>query len=274
MFETIKKEWQAKVAIGYFLFISLWWAYNQFVIGASMLKYDTFFDVGEFYGYIAIWGALWGISIAKKWGGTKSLVGKATYMFSFGLLAQEFGQLAYAWYNNIYKTAGPYPSLGDVGYFGSIILYTFGVIYLAQASGIKINVRLFAKKIQSIVLPIGMLLLGYFLFLQGYTFDWSNPLKIFLDFGYPLGQAFYISLAILTYLLSKGVLGGVMKNRVLFILVALFMQFLSDYTFLYQSSKGTWTVGGINDYMYFISYMLMTIAVIQLKTVYEQLRST
>ena len=89
-----------------------------------------------------------------------------------------------------------------------------------------------------------MLAVGYFLFLQGYEFDWSDPLKVFLDFGYPFGQAIYVSIAILTYLLSRGILGGIMKGKILFILFALCMQFLSDYTFLYQSSKGTWSVGG------------------------------
>ena len=107
MFETLKKEWQAKVTLLFFLILTAWWLMNQFVIGNQNIHYDGFFDFGEFYGYMAMWGGVCGLVIAHKWGGTKSLMGKAIYMFSLGLFAQEFGQLAYAWFNDIYKTAGP-----------------------------------------------------------------------------------------------------------------------------------------------------------------------
>ena len=35
------------------------------------------------------------------------------------------------------------------------------------------------------------------------------------------------------------------------------------YTFLYQASRGTWEANGLNDYMYLISYVLMSLAVLQ-----------
>ena len=143
-------------------------------------------------------------------------------------------------------------------------LYTYGVLLLAQASGVKIKLQSYGSKVQAIFIPIIMLVIGYMLFLQGYKFDWSNPIKIFLDFGYPLGQAIYVSIALLTYFLSKGMLGGVMKNRILFIVFALVIQFLSDYTFLYQSNRGLYQVGGINDYMYLVAYFLMTFALLGL----------
>lgn len=273
MLETIKKEWPAKLAIFFFLLLSSWWLLNNFFVDKTTLRYDTFFDFGEFYGYMALWGGIWGLIIAKKWGGFGSIMGKAMIMFSLGLFAQEFGQLFYAWYNDIFKVAGPYPSFGDLGYFGSIPLYILGIYYLAKASGVHVSLQSAASKIQVFLIPLVMLGLGYFLFLKDYTFDWSQPLKIFLDFGYPFGQAIYVAIAMLTYSLTRGILGGKMKSRILFFVFALFVQFLSDYTFLYQSSKGTWTVGGINDYMYLCSYFLMALALIQLKTVYDSLRT-
>jgi hypothetical protein len=115
--------------------------------------------------------------------------------------------------------------------------------------------------------------IGYSLFLVQYEFDWSNPLKILLDFGYPLGQAIYISIGLLSYLLTRGVLGGVMKGKVLFILFALCIQFLADYTFLFQTIHNNWYVGGINDYIYFIAYFVMTLALLRLNTVLMKLRN-
>ena len=270
MIETLKKEWQAQIAVFLLFILTLWWFVSPLI--RNMYGFQRFAgDFGSIYVVMAFWGAFWGWVISRMWGYTGSLMGKAIFMFSLGLLAQVFGQFAYAYFSFVQHIAVPYPSIGDIGYFGSIPLYILGISYLAQASGVKIKLKSYAHQIQAIIIPLAAMGLGYFFFLQGYKFEWSNPIKIFLDFGYPLGQAIYISLAILTYLLSKGVLGGVMKSKVLFILIALCMQFLSDYTFLYQSNKGTWSVGGINDYMYLFAYFLMTLGLLQLKTVYDNL---
>lgn len=270
--KKIQKEWQAKVAIIGFILFTLWWLYNNLIVGNQNIRYDSFLDFGGLYGFIAVWGAIWGLVIAQQWGGLKSVIGKALILFSLGLLAQEFGQLYYALYNDIYKTPGPYPSLGDAGFFGSIPLYIGGVLLLAQAAGVKVRLGSFTHKLQALFIPVVMLVVSYFIFLQGYTFDLSNPVKVFLDFGYPFGQAIYISLAILTYVLSKGLLGGIMKSRILFLLLALCIQFLSDFTFLYQSSKGVYHVGEIVDYTYLLSYFVMTLALLQFKTVLRELK--
>lgn len=269
MIETIKREWQAKVAIIIFFILTVWWFYSPQFKTSPDARF--FGDFPSIYAILALWGAIWGINISQKWGLLKSVMGKAILMFSLGLIAQVFGQVVYAYFSFYQHIAVPYPSLGDLGYFGSIPLYIYGVVLLAKASGVSIGLKSFKNKLQAIFIPILVLAVGYYLFLQGYEFNWNDPVKIFLDFGYPFGQAIYISLAFLTYLLSRGVLGGVMKSRVLFLLFALSMQFASDYTFLYQSSRGLWAVGGINDYMYLVAYLLMTLALIQLKTVLDKL---
>lgn len=273
MLETIKKEWQAKLGVVIFLLFSAWWIINNFVLDPKSVRYDRFGDFSDLYGIMALLGGAWGLIISKRWGFTKSIMGKAILMFSLGLLAQEFGQISYSLYYDLLGTPGPYPSIGDAGFFGSIPLYIIGIILLARASGVQFTLKKVSHIVQVVVLPGGMLLLSYVLFLQGYKFDWSQPIKIFLDFGYPFGQAIYISLALLTYLLSRNVLGGIMRNKILFILFALCIQFLSDYTFLYQSSRGTWKVGEINDYMYLVAYLFMTLGLLQLQTVLRKLRA-
>jgi len=267
MIETLRKEWQAQVALILLLILSLWWLFNPHV------TQERFFgDFASIYVLMALWGGFWGIIIAREWGGFGSVMGKAILMYSCGLLAQVFGQLVYAYYSFYQHIPVPYPSLGDLGFFGSIPLYIYGTLLLAKASGVTVSLQSFEKKLQAIIIPVLMLGIGYFLFLQDYTFEWSSPIKVFLDFGYPFGQAIYVSLAILTYLLTRGVLGGIMKSKILFILFALCIQFMSDYTFLFQSSRGTFVTGGINDFMYLVSYFLMTIALIQFQTVYNNLR--
>jgi hypothetical protein len=201
-------------------------------------------------------------------------MGRAILSFAVGLLLQNVGQSVFSWYNLVAQVALPYPSLADVGYFGSIPFYIYGVLMLARASGVHITLKAFSAKLQAITIPLIMLTLSYFFFLYGYEPDWSDPLRVFLDFGYPLGQAVYVSLAILTYLLSTKTLGGVMKNKVLLVLAALVIQYAADYNFLYQAAYGTWTVSGYGDVLYLLAYFLMAIGLIQLKTEFIKTKSS
>lgn len=109
------------------------------------------------------------------------------------------------------------------------------------------------------------------MFLRDYEFDFSDPLRVFLDFGYPFGEAIYISIAILTYTLSRKLLGGVMKSRILLIIFAFVVQYIAESNFLYQTLQETWVNGGYGDYIYFLAYFIMTLGLIQLKTVLDKL---
>jgi len=61
-----------------------------------------------------------------------------------------------------------------------------------------------------------------------------SNLVVFLDFGYPLGQAVYVSLALVVLLSLGKFLGGVMKRPVLLLLLAFILQYAADFNFLYS----------------------------------------
>lgn len=271
MIETIKKEFSAKVAVAFFLLYTAWFIYFHVPGVAIGSQYDWFTVT---YGIIAIWGSIFGLIIANKWGWIRSVMGKSIIFFVAGLALQEVGQLGYTYYIYYLGVEVPYPSWGDIAFYGSIPCYIIGVIYLAKASGVRISKQSLINKSQAVLVPLGMLFLSYFIFLQEYELDLSSPITVLIDFGAPLGQAIYISLAILTYTLTRGILGGIMKNKVLLILCALTAQFIADWTFLYQASRGTWAVSGINDYMFFVSYFLMTFALINLGGALNKLKSS
>ncbi len=262
MIQKLKNDKKILIAILMFVFFSLWWGLVQLPVSNQHLLNQLW---GGLYGIEALVGAIWGLRIYRDWGGSKSLMGKAIMLFALGLFAQEFGQLSYNYYIFYRQIEIPYPSLGDIGFFSSIPFYLFGALYLAKASGVKVSLQSFKSKIQAAIIPLALLSYSYFIFLHGYEFDWSKPLTIFLDFGYPLGQALYVSVALLAVLLVRGVLGGIMKYRVFFIFFALLFQYLCDFMFLYQANNKTWVAGGINDFMYLVSYLIMTLALLQLR---------
>lgn len=252
-----------------FVALSTWWL----VLRLSSPSENALELFSGTYGVMALVGAIVGFRVSKLWGGRKSLIGRSIQLFAFGLLAQEFGQITYSLYTLILHREVPYPSVGDIGYFGSVILYIAGTILLAKAVIVKIAPEQKSKRLAAIVIPVLILAASYFEFLKGYEFDWSSPVTVFLDFGYPLGQAVYLSIALLVFLLSRKYLGGIMRPVVLTLLMALGVQYLADFMFLFQTNRETWTTAGINDYIYLVSYFVMTIALIRFSVVFQAIQS-
>ncbi len=271
--QKISSGWLKIISTGIFIILVVYWILFQIFLTGSNNHHHQIYTFSTIYGIMALWGTFCGFIIASKWGGIKSFFGRALIFLSTGLFLQEFGQLTYSYFYIVKQLqVADYPSLGDVGFFGTIPFYCLGVIYIAKVSGVGMYIKSLKRLIPSLMITFSVLGIGYYLFLQGYTTDWSAPVKTFLDFGYPFGSAIYISLAISTYILSHGALGGLMKNKIRFLIFALFIQFLADYTFLYQTSRSTWTDSGINDLIYLISYFCMTLALVNFNMIYMELK--
>ena len=186
-------------------------------------------------------------------------------------MLQALGQSVFSFYNLFLHVDIPYPSFADIGFFLSIPAYIYGVILLGAASGVS-YFKSFRHKIFVILIPVTMAFFSYHFFLRGYVFDWSAPLKIFLDFGYPFGQALYISLAVVVYIFSLKFLGGVLRRSILLILTALVIQYVADYNFLYQAINQSWVNGAYGDYIYAVSYFSMAFGLISLGSMFEKIR--
>ncbi len=255
-----KDKWIYATAGILFLAITVWFiyihAFNQSVNEGLRQAW------GSAYQVMALFGCIIGFMASRKWDGYKSLIGKAILFFSIGLLLQSFGQSVDSYYNYFNNTTIPYPSLGDVGFMGSVLSYIGGAWLLLKATGFQVSTRSLKKRLIAIIIPLIILITSYLFFIHGYVFNWSNPMKVILDFAYPLGQATYISIVLIAYLSSINYNLGAMKWPLFFLLIALAFQYLSDFMFLYQANAGTWIVGGANDYLYFMSYFLMALALL------------
>ncbi len=264
-----KQRIQVGLATIVFLTFALFWVYLALHgLQGDSNQAETF---SALYGLMALFGGLLGLVVSRKWGGAKSLIGRAVLFMALGLLAQEAGQLTYSAYTYIAHIEIPYPSLGDIFYFGSVVLYIIAALSLVKALSTKATLK--SAKILPIVviIPVALLVFSYHVFLRGYTVHFNHPITVFLDFGYPLGQAFYVSLGLLALVLSLRYLGGVMKPVILFLIFALFLQYLADFTFLYQVSRNTWKVAGLNEFSYLVAYFVMTLSLIEFSAVHDRL---
>ncbi|MBU1104792.1 hypothetical protein L6255_03360 [Candidatus Parcubacteria bacterium] len=254
-----------------FALFSLWWILIQFLnLNETPFNGDLFADL---YGILALWGAVVGFIASQNWGGYKSYVGKAVSFFSWGLLFQFLGQLSYTIIYRVSGVENAYPSVGEIFFVLTIPSYIFAVFYLAKSSGITITLKKFSSKVSALFIPTGLVFLSYLLFLKNYSSEGSAGIGLYLDYFYPLAQACFVSLAILTYRLTRKTLGGIMKNKVTFILFSLVFQYFADSMFIYETRAETWLPGGTSDYLFVISYFLMTIGLLRFYEVYKELQT-
>jgi hypothetical protein len=271
MLEGVKKDRFTQIAVLTFALLTAWWVI-LFTSGSKAGTSNLLF--GAVYGpFMSLYGGVLGLLAARMWGGWKSLFGKAITILSIGLLAEFLGQTVFSFYNIVLHVEIPYPSLADLGFFGNIPFYLLGIFLLAHVSGAKFDFRTFISQPIAIIIPGAMLSFSYYLFLKSYRVDWSSPLTLFLDFAYPLGQALYVSFAIVTYGLSRKILGGEMRNKILLLIAAFVAQFLADFNFLFQNANKTWYNGGYGDYLYLVAYFLMTIGLLQLRLAAKALKT-
>jgi hypothetical protein len=238
-----------------FLYISIFLGYdeNEFL--------QKLFYTG--YGVVALLGSMLGFYAAKSMGGFSSALGKTVLFLSAGLLFQEIGQIIFSYYNLVPNVEVPYPSFADIGYFGSIPLYIAATYFLSKVLGGKLSVYNSLKnKLIGILLPLSALLIVYFTFIKGYDFSGRSILVVLLDYGYPIGQVVYVTAAVTLLNKAKGVIGGLMKPRIVLLTLAFVMQYISEFNFLYQSYHETWKSGEYGDLLYFISYLIMSISIL------------
>lgn len=270
--EAAKKHW-ASYSIVTLVFLGFlgWWVYLQIYTVPESSSREYFADT---YGTMALVGAVLSLGVFGKWGGIKSQLGRAILALGLGLFAQVFGQVTYTYYALKLNVEVPYPSIGDIGFFGSVLFYIYAAWLLSRVAGAKYNLKDIKGKALAFLIPAGILAGSYYSFLREYDFTEVGRLTSFLDFGYPLGQAIFIAIAGVTFLLSRKLLGGIMRKSILLLLLALAIQYAADFNFLYQTIQETWLNGGYGDLIYLSAYFLMAIALLSFKSAYHKLNDT
>jgi len=270
MLKDKKNKIVVYILVALFAFFTAWWLGMLF---SRSFKDHTHVLLSAVYGVIALIGGINGIVVARGLGSFKSYFGKAIILLSLGLLLQEFGQLAYSYLNSIAKVALPYPAVPDIGFFGSIPMYIAGAIYLLKGLGVGTIIKKApVKLLASILVSLTIFSVSYWFFLKGYSTTDKSKAATFFDFGYPLAQAIYVSIALVILLSVRGLIGGLMKKPVILLLSAFLLQYAAESNFLYQVIHETWGPAGYGDYIYMSAYFLMSLSLISLSAPIGSLR--
>lgn len=273
IWDQMKMSRLVQAIVLFFFLLSGWWFYMYFFNITDGYLITLFLLI---YPLPTLLGGLYGLQASKKWGGVRSVFGKTILFFSIGFLAQAAGQYLYNYYQLYLGIEVPYPSIGDIFYFGSVIAYMFGAYYLSKVAGMKFGVNTLKDKLVAILIPAFVLLFMYFFMWQGYDHDTSNLFILFLDFGWLIGQAIYLSFALLALIVSRDILGGMMRKPIIMLIISLLAQFIADFYFSYETSREiiTYYPGGVNDFMYAITYILMTIAIFSIGNMFYKVQES
>lgn len=253
-----------KICFGFYLLLIVFW-----ILLFSSGSKDGFYNYlySFLFGLIPLIGGLVAVIASKMWGGLKSAVGKSVFFIGFGLVCWGSGETIWSYYNFFLNEPAPYPSLADVGFAPSIFFYGIGAIYLAKATGAKYGLRNIYAKIFTLITPLLLLGISYYLFIViargGVLVPEGEPLlKATLDIIYPLGDFLALVIAVLVSGLSFKYFGGKYIFSIVSILLGLAVMTFADAAFSYTTTVGTYYNGNWGDLMLTTGLFFLTLGVL------------
>ncbi|MBI2021621.1 hypothetical protein HYS93_01910 [Candidatus Daviesbacteria bacterium] len=259
---SLLPNWSSKILILFYIGLVVWW----FMIFARGITETTENYLYSFvYGLIPlIWGLI-GLRNSMLWGGLKSLMGKSIAFLSLGLLAWAIGNLVWAYYNLIMRVPVPYPSPADFIFILSFPLWAIGISLLSRVTGMVFSLRRVRGKIILFVIPILAIALSYYLLFtvaRGGVIDTEGGLlKFFLDIAFPVWDVIILTLALLVFGLSFNYLGGRFKWPIIILLLGFGVNYITDFSFSYTTTLGTFFVGSWVDLLFATAMFLIALGV-------------
>lgn len=259
----MKLKSPTKIIIALYAIIVLFWIVLEIITKYSFVTSDTLLNLQHFtqipLAILPFVGGVIGLSNAHKWGGRKSIMGRSTLALALGLIAWSGGMIIWNYYLFFTTISVPYPSMADAIFVLSWPLWTYGILQLSKAIGIKFAFRKIGKSF--FVIPLILILISIYLLVYvargGITYE--NPLKLFFDLFYPLGDIVILSVTASIYVLLRKYLGGVYKLPTLMLIVGFVLNYISDFVFSYTTTKGTYFNGHYVDFLFTTTMFVLSV---------------
>lgn len=266
--KTLSNSYQKTLAVYFLLLFGLW----SFIQLTGSKTGDINFTYSFLFGLIPLVGGLIGLVKSRLWGGLRTVLGKAIFFFSLGLLLWGLGETVWSYYNFFENEPAPYPSLADLGFAPSIFFWILGSVYLAKASGAFLAFkRSPIAKVLALIILILAAAAAYYMLIEvarkGVLVpEGESKLKTILDIAYPLGDFLALCFAIIVFVLGNKYLGGFYKGAIGFILAGLGVMYFADFVFSYTTTAGTFYNGNWGDLLLSTGTFLMSFGILGFAT--------
>ncbi len=256
----------AKIIVGFYLFVVAYWA----VVFFGGFKDTQLSYIYQFvFGLIPLFGGIWGLLTAKKWGGLASKLGRSLFFISCGLISWGLGQMVWSYYANFGIATIPYPSFADLGYILAVPFWLFGMVNLSKTTGTRFGLKKTGSKYMVILLSLAIAMMSYFLLIVvargGALFPEIETsltfAKLILDIGYPMGDVLILTLSLLVFGLSAGYLGGRYKYPIYALLFGFVVMYFADFSFSYTTNAETYFNGHWVDLLFPTAMALLAFGV-------------
>lgn len=258
-----------KLASTFFLGLVGFWAYIKL---SGLQAGDVNYWYSFLFGLLPLIGGLIGMFRSRVWGGLSSMLGRAVFFVSLGLVCWGIGETIWSYYNFFKNVAAPYPSWADLGFAPSIFFWVIGVIFLSHASGAWLRLkRSWHAKTYALLAIAGLTVLSYYLLVKVARDSTLVPagetaLKVVLDIAYPLGDFLAAIFAFLVLTLSFKYLGGLYRWAIGAVLLGLGTMYVADFVFSYTTTVGTYYNADWGDLLLTTGLFLLTYGVLGLST--------
>lgn len=253
-----------RALLSYFCTLFVYWLLLQTIKSrAGIFNYLFTF----LFGLIPLLSGAIGFIHLKEWGSYKTTIGKALFFMSLGLACWGVGSLIWSYYNFFLNIPAPYPSLADIGFAPSIILYGIGVVYLSDVTDAKAELKNIYAKVFVILTPTITLAIAYYFIViiaRGGNLITSNStgLKTFLDLLGPIGDIFGLITAVLISGLSVNYISNKYSLNVICMFTGLIVMTISDTLYAYTTTVGTFYPGNFGDLLYMMGVSLLSFGVL------------
>lgn len=260
------------VSVLYVLTALLWVGFNIYTGFAGLYEGPVFeyvlkpFLVGM--TILPVVGGLMGIRTAMLWGGLRSALGRGLLFLSLGTMFWGLGMVAWNYYLFVLGTEIPYPSIADLFFTLIWVFWTYGMFKLGRATGAKFGFRNTHGKVLSVVVPLAIVLISYYLLFvvaRGGELDLSGGLiQTALGFLYPVGDMFILAASTLVFLLSYKFLGGKYKTPIMMLFLCFALNYVADFIFVLTTSgeNPSYYNGAFVDFLYTTVMYIAAISVL------------
>jgi hypothetical protein len=209
---------------------------------------------------IPLAGGVIGLRNAIRWGGRKTVMGRSMLALGLGMVAWGGGMVIWNYYLFFTSVSVPYPSLADTIFVLSWPLWTYGIIVLSKALGIRFAMRGMSKSFWLLPITVALISVYLIVFMARGGIIYDNPLKLFFDLFYPLGDIVILSVTTSVYFALHKYFGGVYKVPVLILLSGFLLNYLGDFVFAYTTTQGTYFNGHLSDFLYTTAMFMLSLS--------------
>lgn len=243
----------------------LLWSVLLYMLDLKVSFYNLIYNVA--LALLPMIGGVIGVIRTKQWGGVRSLFGKIILFLSLALFAWSAGTWIWLFYTVFLNIAVPYPSFADLFYCMYYPLVGVGTIFLVQITTKKGDASPL-QRLNIFFVPIIMSILTYyyiFMVIYGGSGQIDNPLKLFVDLAYPMGDLVIFTIVAITSGEKLNFLGIRLKIPMTMIFIAILVGYVADFYFTYSTSVGSYYNGALSDYIFALEMTLLSLGIIFLQ---------